>query len=513
MSRPRTSSPPNEHAEEPVASVRGAPGDAYAAAFALAAAPLTVLAADATVAAANPAFGRFLGAAPAAVIGRKLADLLHPADRDRVLVALAPALAGTPGRGRGHARIRVEARWLCVDGGTTRGAAVAVAAAGGGAVLQVEEVVDRARLETLLAGLDDGRSAPAPAARWVVGPDGAVRYAAATADVLGIEPAGLVGETWDARLHPDDRAEIRALLASLREHAGAVARVTARFAAADGWRTLELSAVGAADDPAIAGVAIDLRPAAAANRRRPGGAGARVRAARYGPPPADVVALVSHEFRTPLTSIRGYSELIAGPITDPAEIAEFAGIIHQETSRLARLIDDMLLLDQMASRRVRFNVTETDLNGVAREVAARLGPGAPNHDLVLHLHPELPPVPADRDRLAQAATHLVANAIKYSPGGGEVAIRTERDRKRAILSVSDRGVGIPAEALERIFDRFQRLDSEPNRAHGGRGLGLALVREIVRMHGGKVWAESVEGSGSTFKLALPLHPVVALAAD
>jgi signal transduction histidine kinase len=297
----------------------------------------------------------------------------------------------------------------------------------------------------------------------------------------------------------------------LREDAGAVARLTARFAAADGWRRVDLSAVGAADDPAIAGVALDLRPAAedapapAAPRPQPPATRSAL--------PADVVALVGHEFRTPLTSIRGYSELIAGPVTDPAEVAEFAGIIHREASRLARLIDDVLLLDQLATRRISFNVVEADLNAIVREVVERLRPAAPDHRFALQLHPELPPVPADRDRLAQAAIHLVANAVKYSPGGGEVTIRTERDRKRAILSVIDRGVGIPAEALERIFERFQRLDSAPNRTAGGRGLGLPLVREIVRMHGGRVWAESVEGAGSTFKVALPFKSVVALAAD
>lgn len=484
-----------------------------AAAFALSASPMAVLAADGTLAAANPAFGRFLGAAGEAVLGRELRAVVHPEDRARVLAAIGPLLAGE------LARCRVEARWLCANGDTTRGVASAVAAAGA-VVLQVEEVGGPDRLQALLAGLDRGELRPATAVRWVVGIDGVVRYAAAaTAGAMGFDPAGLVGEAWDARVHPDDRTALRALLRRLRDDAGAVARMTARIAGPDGWRRFDLSAASALDDPAVGGIAIDLR------RSTEGTAGAPAAADpfaadpaprptnRTGPESADVLALVGHEFRTPLTSIRGYSELLAGPVTDPGEVAEFAGIIHQEASRLARLIDDMLLLDQMASRRIRLNLIDTSLNGVVQEVVARLEPEAPGHHFALHLHPELPPVPADRDRLVQVATNLLANAIKYSPAGGEIAIRTERDRKRAILAVRDRGIGIPAHALDRIFERFQRVDSAPNRALGGRGLGLSLVQEIVRLHGGRVWAESSEGSGATFRVALPLQTPAALAAD
>jgi signal transduction histidine kinase len=366
--------------------------------------------------------------------------------------------------------------------------------------------------------LAGGAGGPTGSIRWVVGSDGAVRYAAAgTSGALGIDPAGLVGEAWDARLHPADRGALRELLGRRRDDAGAVARVTARFAGPDGWRRFDLSAASAVDDPAIGGIVLDLSPVDDGGRSPAAdpfaAEPAATRGTRHGGPgPADVLALVSHEFRTPLTSIQGYSELIAGAVTDPDEVAEFAGIIHQEANRLAQLIDDMLLLDQLASRRIHLNIVETSLNGVVREVVARAEPNAPAHRFALNLHPDLPPVPADRDRLVQMTACLVANAVKFSPGG-EIGIRTDRDRKRAILEVSDRGVGIPKEALERIFERFQRVDSAPNRALGGRGLGLSLVREIVRLHGGRVWAESTEGVGSTFRVALPLRASAAAAAD
>lgn len=480
----------------PAASAAAAP---LAMAFDLAATPLALVAADGALASVNPAFRAFLAAGDAPVAGRALPELVHPEDRERVLAAVGPVLAGQA------ARCRVEARWVRADGSTVRAAAEAVAAAGA-VVLQVGHADAAAG-----AGVAEG------AIRWVVGADGAVRFAAAaTSGALGIDPAGLVGEACDARLHPDDREALRALLGRLRDDAGTVARMTARFAGPDGWRRFDLSAASAIDDPAIAGIVFDLQPAdeaAPPAAAAPATKAARARGARQGAPDsADVLALVSHEFRTPLTSIQGYSELIAGSITDPDEVAGFAAIIHQEANRLAQLIDDMLLLDQLASRRVELNIVETSLNGVVREVVERVKPDAPAHRFALNLHPDLPPIPADRDRLVQMAMRLVSNAVKFSPGG-EIGIRTERDRKRAILEVSDRGVGIPAEALERIFDRFHRVDSAPNRALGGRGLGLSLVREIVRLHGGRVWAESTEGIGSTFRVALPLRASAALAAD
>lgn len=492
----------------PPQAARDAGADPFAVAFAVADVPLALLAADGTLASANPAFGRFLDAGDAPLAGRALREIVHPADRERVLAALGPVLAGEAGEAR------VEARWLCANGETTRAAARATAA-DGAVVLQMEGVGRGWPVGPAGRG---GVGGSAESIRWVVGADGAVRYAAAaTSGALGIDPAGLVGEAWDARLHPEDRGALRALLGRLRDDAGAVARVTARFAGPDGWRRFDLSAASAVDDPAIAGIVLDLRPTDDAEQGMAGdpfaGEPASKKETRGSTPaPADVLALVSHEFRTPLTSIRGYSELIAGVVTDPDEVAEFAGIIHQEANRLAQLIDDMLLLDQLASRRIQLNIVETSLNGVVREVVERLRPGAPQHQFALNLHPELPPVPADRDRLVQVATCLVGNAIKFSPGG-EIGIRTGRDRKRAILEVSDRGVGIPKDALERIFERFQRVDSAPNRALGGRGLGLSLVREIVRMHGGRVWAESTEGVGSTFRVALPLRASAALAAD
>ncbi len=481
----------------------GAAADPLALAFDLAATPLALAAADGTLTRVNPAMRAALAAGDAPMTGRALAEVIHPEDRERVLSALRPALAGDT------ERCRVEARWLRADGSALPAAAEAVAA-NGATVLRIDPAGSARVGETA----DEAEGA----IRWVVGTDGAVRYAAAaTSGMLGIDPAGLVGEAWDARLHPDDRHALRALMSRMRDDAGAVARVTARFAGPDGWRRFDLSAASAIDDPAIAGIVLDLRPADEAGPPPADGAAtakpSRARAARpVAPESADVLALVSHEFRTPLTSIQGYSELIAGPITDPAEVADFAAIIHQEANRLAQLIDDMLLLDQLASRRIDLNVVETNLNGVVREVVERVQPTAPAHAFALNLHPELPPIPADRDRLVQAVTCLVSNAVKFSPGG-EIGIRTGRDRKRAILEVIDHGVGIPAEALERIFERFHRVDSPPNRALGGRGLGLSLVREIVRLHGGRVWAESTEGAGSTFRVALPLRASAALAAD
>ena len=148
--------------------------------------------------------------------------------------------------------------------------------------------------------------------------------------------------------------------------------------------------------------------------------------------------------------------------------------------------------------------SEVDLGAILREVAGQARPRAPKHRLRLDLDPTLPTVPGDGDKLTQVVVNLLDNAIKYSPNGGEVSLGARVEGRFAQVWVTDQGVGIPAEANETIFDRYTRLEAGLGSEVVGTGLGLPIVRQIVELHGGQVWAESDVGHGSTFYVSLPL---------
>jgi signal transduction histidine kinase len=218
---------------------------------------------------------------------------------------------------------------------------------------------------------------------------------------------------------------------------------------------------------------------------------------------SDFVSVVSHEFRTPLTSIQGFADVLADESLSDEEVKEFAGIVGANARRLARMIDDMLDLDRIESGKARSERTPIDLNTIVTQVADTLQPGSPQHPIRLVLDGTLAPILGDRDQLHQIVTNLVGNAIKYSPDGGEITISTSQADDAILLTVQDRGIGIPPEALEKIFERFVRAAPSGYRFQGT-GLGLHITQRLVELHGGRVWAESPDGTGSTFFVLLPL---------
>jgi signal transduction histidine kinase len=219
---------------------------------------------------------------------------------------------------------------------------------------------------------------------------------------------------------------------------------------------------------------------------------------------SEFVSIVSHEFRTALTGIQGFSEMMRDEDFTLEEMKEYADDINKDALRLNRMITEMLDLDRMESGRMTLNVEPVDLNAIVADVAARSRVNAPNHPVRLELDEALPEVAGDRDKLTQVLTNLVSNAIKYSPDGGEIALSSAREGDVAHVRVRDHGVGIPPDALENVFERFSRVESGASRYIQGTGLGLPIVRQIVQMHGGRAWAESAMGEGSTFQFTLPL---------
>ena len=220
----------------------------------------------------------------------------------------------------------------------------------------------------------------------------------------------------------------------------------------------------------------------------------------------EFVANVSHELRTPLSMIKGYVEtLIDGAAQDPAVSGKFLRTIEKHADRLTYLIEDLLTLSHLESGQFVINVQQTDLGLSVERVCEDLGRKADEGGVKLINEVGVGvSVKADSDRLEQMLFNLTDNAIKYGGAGGEVKLSAEPGREGFInIAVADRGPGIPGEAVERLFERFFRVDKARSREQGGTGLGLAIVKHIVQLHGGEVWVESRPGEGSTFRLSLP----------
>jgi signal transduction histidine kinase len=212
----------------------------------------------------------------------------------------------------------------------------------------------------------------------------------------------------------------------------------------------------------------------------------------------DFISIVSHEFRTALTGIQGFSEMMRDKDFSIMEMKEFAADIHSDAQRLTRLIKNILDLDRMESGRMHLSLGWLDMNAIITDVTGRLRPTAPNHLLRLQLASALPILKGDRDKLTQVVANLLNNAIKYSPDGGDITITSQVEGAAVHVSVKDQGVGIEARHLERIFERYARVESDNKYYIDGTGLGLPIVRQIVQLHGGHVWVESTPGEGSIF---------------
>ncbi|MCR4426078.1 MAG: ATP-binding protein [Firmicutes bacterium] len=222
---------------------------------------------------------------------------------------------------------------------------------------------------------------------------------------------------------------------------------------------------------------------------------------------ADFVANVSHELRTPLTSIRGFVEtLLDGAMNDPDTCRRFLTILDRDTERLARLINDLMDLSKLEASGSLPPFERVDLFEVAAETVALLGVRAAEKSIRVEnaIEPDLPAVWGNPDMLQQVLYNLIENGIKYTPEGGEIKLTAIAKDGFVTVSCSDTGIGIPAHALPRIFERFYRVDRTRSRDLGGTGLGLALVKHAVERQGGTVTVESTVGQGSVFRFTVPL---------
>jgi PAS domain S-box-containing protein len=223
----------------------------------------------------------------------------------------------------------------------------------------------------------------------------------------------------------------------------------------------------------------------------------------------EFLATVSHELRTPLTAILGWSRILHGRQSDPASVARAIDTIERNAKGLAQIVEDILDVSRIVAGKLLLELGPVDLVPVIEAAATVVMPAAEAKGVTLKLPPKGPPciVWGDPDRLQQVVWNLLSNAVKFTPEGGSVETRLEREKTQASIQVVDTGQGIAVDFLPFMFGRFRQADSTTTRSHGGLGLGLALVRHLIELHGGTVQASSDgPGHGATFTVTLPIKP-------
>lgn len=225
----------------------------------------------------------------------------------------------------------------------------------------------------------------------------------------------------------------------------------------------------------------------------------------------EFVSNVSHELRTPLTSMRSYIEALSeGAWKNPEIAPNFLNVTLEETDRMIRMINDLLNLSRMDSGNGELQLEYVNFNELINFVLDRFDMMVEANDKKYTIHREFTKrdlwVELDTDKVIQVLDNILNNAIKYSPDGGEITCRLLETHNNVVFSVTDQGLGIPKKDINKVFERFYRVDKARAREQGGTGLGLAISREVVKAHNGAIWVESQEGQGSTFYISLPYEP-------
>ena len=339
--------------------------------------------------------------------------------------------------------------------------------------------------------------------------------------------AGEFAETFDAFLstiHPGDRARLAGALDAARA-GGTELAVEYRLHAppfADRWVAGRGRFTYDADRRPIrlVAVAVDVTHAKAAEAERlsllDAERAARSEAERASHLKDEFLATLSHELRTPLNAIVGWSVMLRGAKVGDQDLAEGMDAIERNARVQAQLVEDLLDVSRIIAGKLRLDVQHVELAPVVDAAVAAVAPAAHNKNVRIQkvLDPRVAAVWGDPNRLQQVLWNLLSNAIKFTPKGGRVQVSVARVNSHVDVAVSDSGMGIPPEFLPHVFDRFRQADASTTRKYGGLGLGLAIVRHLVELHGGTVEARSDgEGAGATFVVRLPLKAMGQPAAD
>jgi two-component system phosphate regulon sensor histidine kinase PhoR len=335
---------------------------------------------------------------------------------------------------------------------------------------------DRARMEAILSGMVEGV--------LVVDAQGRLQLVNQAAQAMLRVEASATGRLYlEVIRHPDIAAQLTAALRgeAVGSHEVALSRDPGRTFVA---RAAPVQAPGAAGAVLVLHDITDLRRADQIRR--------------------DFVANVSHELRTPLTAVRGYVEALVDGPADAETTRKFLDIIARHTTRMERLVTDLLRLAQLDARQELADIAPCNMRQIFDAVVADLAPAidARRHRVTIDVAPEACEVRGDAAKLHDVVRNLVENAVNYSPDAADVRLEARRADGAVAIAVSDSGPGIPPEDLTRVFERFYRVDKSRSRP-GGTGLGLAIVRHLVELHGGRVRAENRQGGGARFTVTLP----------
>jgi signal transduction histidine kinase/CheY-like chemotaxis protein len=356
---------------------------------------------------------------------------------------------------------------------------------------------ERATLASVIASMSEGLA--------ILDADRIVRYANRPAAILlGVEPGSSMG------IHVEQViAQLASRLASPSEALADWRRVSANPDArcafdvqfqGPGPRDLRVQIFPVpTDDDARAGVGLTIRDVTHerdVNRVKD-----------------EIISVVNHELRTPLASVVGFAELLLSREFSEEQRRRFLTSMVQEGMRLAALVDDLLDLQRLDGGGEPFTFEACAPRALLERSVASVGPD-PKWPIVIDAAPDLPPVRADANRVQQVLTNLLGNACKYSPDGGSIVLGARALEGTVEISVTDQGLGIPPEALPRLFEKFFRVNTRDRREIRGSGLGLAIVKQIVEVHGGRVRAESAGlGQGTRLSFTLPIADIPAEAGD
>jgi signal transduction histidine kinase len=218
-----------------------------------------------------------------------------------------------------------------------------------------------------------------------------------------------------------------------------------------------------------------------------------------------LTSMVSHELRTPLSSLLGFTELMLDGEFEPEQIKEFLTTIYTESARMKDLLDEFLDMQRLESGRIELNLGPCDFNEMLKYITMTFKGYASGVNIVTTVPPNMPPLRADKSKIEQVMKNFVSNAIKYSPNGGDVQIFVTCNDSMATICVADQGLGIPEDAMPKLFQEFYRVERETHINIKGTGLGLSITKQLVEAHGGSVWVESKLGVGSKFFFTIPVY--------
>ncbi len=224
----------------------------------------------------------------------------------------------------------------------------------------------------------------------------------------------------------------------------------------------------------------------------------------------EFLATLSHELRTPLNAVLGYARMLQSGAVAPEKVPQAIEVIGRNAASLAQIVEDVLDVSRIVLGKARLRIEPTDIASVVEDAIATVKPAidAKGLQLTSVIAPRLPELPGDATRLQQVVWNLLSNAVKFTPRGGRIEVRVAQDAGDIQIVVSDNGIGFPSNFKPHVFERFRQAESSPTRLHGGLGLGLAIARHIVELHGGTIDGESAgEGQGAAFTLRLPLLSV------